>query len=281
MIEVRDLTHIYRADSPEPVAALAGVDFTLEEGEYVALVGPNGCGKSTLARHLNALLLPTSGSVTVDGFATSDADSVWEVRRRVGMVFQDPRRQLVATTVEQDVAFGPENLGLEPEEIRRRIGWALSALEIEALRCCEPHLLSGGQVQRVAIASVLAMQPRYLVLDEPTTMLDPVGRREVLQAVDRLHREQGLAVLYVTHRMEEILAARRVVVLEGGRVAFQGTPAEVFSRLEELRGMGLDVPPIADLAGRLRRHGVALPPEVWDARVLADWLEAAWKARLG
>lgn len=278
MIEIQGLVHRYGEDPGAP-AALQGVDLRLEEGQFIALLGPNGCGKTTLGKHLNALLLPSEGKVLVDGLDTSAPENLWEIRRRVGMVFQDPDRQMVASVVEEEVAFGPENLGVPPEEIRRRIGWALEALEIEALRRGEPHLLSGGQKQRVAIASVLVMEPRYLVMDEPTAMLDPVGRREVLDAVRTLRRDHGLTVLYVTHHMEEVMEADRVVVLEDGRVALDLPPADLFQHGAELRRLGLDVPSVPDLAERLRAGGLDLPGGLLDEEALVEALLERWRAR--
>lgn len=278
MIEIEGLVHRYGEDPGAP-AALRGVDLRLEEGQFIALLGPNGCGKTTLGKHLNALLLPSEGKVRVDGLDTSEPENLWEIRRRVGMVFQDPDRQMVASVVEEEVAFGPENLGVPPEEIRRRIGWALEALEIEALRRGEPHLLSGGQKQRVAIASVLVMEPRYLVMDEPTAMLDPVGRREVLDAVRTLRRDHGLTVLYVTHHMEEVMEADRVVVLEDGKVALDLPPAELFAHSAELRRLGLDVPPVPDLAERLRAGGLDLPAGLLDEDGLVEAVLEQWRAR--
>ncbi len=257
--------------------ALRGIDLGVAEGEFLALLGPNGCGKTTLAKHLNALLLPTEGEVLVDGLSTTDPDQLWEIRRRVGMVFQDPDRQMVASVVEEEIAFGPENLGVAPEEIRRRIGRALEALGIQGLRRAEPNLLSGGQKQRVAIASVLVMEPRYLIMDEPTAMLDPVGRREVLQAVQDLRRDLGLTVLYVTHHMEEVLAADRIVALQDGQVALQGPLSEVFARVEELRRLGLDIPSHLDLAWRLREAGLEVPEGLVGEEALASSILARWR----
>jgi len=215
--------------------------------------------------------------VRVDGLSTADPAELWEIRRRVGMVFQDPDRQMVASVVEEEVAFGPENLGVSPEEIRRRIGWALEALGIQSLRRAEPNLLSGGQKQRVAIASVLVMEPRYLVMDEPTAMLDPLGRREVLRAVHDLRRDLGLTVLYVTHHMEEVLQADRVVAMQEGQVALQGPPSEVFSQVQELRELGLDIPSHLELASRLRAAGLDLPDGLVDEEALARAILARWR----
>lgn len=276
MIQVQGLVHRF-GEGARATEALRGVDLEIREGEFVALLGPNGCGKTTLGKHLNALLLPTSGEVRVEGLLTSDPANLWEVRRRVGMVFQDPDRQMVASVVEEEVAFGPENLGIPPEEIRRRIGWALEALDLEPLRKAEPHLLSGGQKQRVAIASVLVMEPRCLVMDEPTAMLDPVGRREVLQAVHALRKQLSLTVLYVTHHMEEVLQADRVLAMQEGRVIMEGSPQEIFARAEELRAVGLDIPTQVELALRLRRAGAALPAGLLGEEALADALLALWR----
>ena len=276
MIELHALVHRF-GEPPDSTEALRGIDLTVGEGEFLALLGPNGCGKTTLAKHLNALLLPTEGNVLVDGRSTSDPAELWEIRRRVGMVFQDPDRQMVASVVEEEVAFGPENLGVPPEEIRRRIGWALEALGIQDLRRADPNLLSGGQKQRVAIASVLVMEPRYLVMDEPTAMLDPLGRREVLRAVHDLRSNLGLTVLYVTHHMEEVLQADRVVALQDGRVALQGAPSEVFSRVEELRGLGLDIPSHLELAWRLRAAGLEIPEGLLDETDLVEAVLRHWR----
>src|SRR2546427_539200 len=229
-----------------------------DRGEFVAIVGGNGSGKSTLAKHLNALLLPTEGEVFVDGMNTRDRGALWEIRQRVGMVFQNPDNQLVATVVEEDVAFGPENLGLPPAEIVARVDEALRVVEMAEYRQHEPHLLSGGQKQRVAIAGILAMRPQCLLLDEATTMLDPQGQREVMETIQRLNRD-GVTVIHITHAMEEAVQCPRVIVLADGRVALDGPPAEVFSRVEELERFRLVLPPIPALAHRLRRDGLPIP----------------------
>lgn len=233
--------------------ALQRVDLGIEAGEYVAIVGHNGSGKSTLAKHLNALLLPTRGSVLVDGLDTREPAHRRAIREMVGMVFQVPDNQIVATIVEEDVAFGPENLGVPHEEIVSRVEWALDLVEMGEFRHRAPHLLSAGQKQRLAIAGVMAMRSRCLVLDEATSMLDPAGREEVLASVRRLHREEGLTVVAITHFMEEAALAQRVVVMEGGRVALQGSPREVFGQPERLRELQLDVPVAMELAQRLHR----------------------------
>ncbi len=259
LIEVRDVSYVYRRGSGEEVRALDHVDLRVQAGEFVAVVGANGSGKSTLAKHLNALLLPTEGEVRIAGLDTRDPANLWEIRRRVGMVFQNPDNQIVATVVEEDVAFGPENLGLPPEEIARRVEWALGVVGMLEHRHREPHLLSGGQKQRVAIAGILAMQPECIVLDEATTMLDPEGRREVLQTVHRLRDEHGITILHITHNMEEAVEADRIVVLAEGRIALDGPPQDVFADPARLRDLRLDLPEIAALGHCLLSRGVPLP----------------------
>ena len=274
LIQVRGLVHTYHAGTPEAVPALLGVDLDVRAGECVAIVGGNGSGKSTLAKHLNALLLPTEGHVLVDGFDTRDADAVWEIRRRVGMIFEHPDDQLVAAVVEEDVAFGPENLGLPPAEIRARVSAALHAVGLDALRRRAPHLLSGGQKQRVAIAGVLAMAPRCLVLDEATSMLDPEGQHEVMEVAFRLCRSEGLALVLITHAMEEAARADRVVVLAGGQVALEGPPADVFANEETLRGLRLEPPEIVRLRHALARDGVPLGADILTVEQLVAALTA-------
>jgi len=263
---------VYRAGTPDAVPALRGVDLDVSPGECVALIGGNGSGKSTLAKHLNALLTPTSGAVRVDGIDTRDADRVWDVRQRVGMIFENPDDQLVAAIVEEDVAFGCENLGLPPAEIRARVDAALRLVGLEHLRRRPPHLLSGGQKQRVAIAGVLAMRPRCLVLDEATAMLDPRGQAEVMETALRLCRHEGLALVLITHAMEEAALADRVVVLADGRVALAGPPAEVFSRAEPLARLRIEPPPIARLARLLAASGLPLPPGILTVEQLVEAL---------
>lgn len=272
LIEVLHLTHVYHAGTPQEVRAVHDVSLTVHRGEFLALVGGNGSGKSTLAKHLNALLLPTEGRVVVDGLDTRDPHALWEIRRKVGMVFQNPDNQIVATVVEEDVAFGPENLGLPPEEIAQRVEEALRTVGMLEHRRREPHLLSGGQKQRVAIAGVLAMRPQCIVLDEATTMLDPEGRREVLRTAHRLREQEGIAVVHITHNMEEAAQADRVVVLHEGRVALEGTPREVFRDARRLRRLRLDLPEVAELSGCLRRRGIPVEGQPLDPEELAAQL---------
>lgn len=244
-------------DGGQPVKnAVDGVTLSVEKGEFVAVIGHNGCGKSTLAKHLNAMLLPDSGKVIVDGDDTSDENKTWDIREKVGLVLQNPDNQLVASIVEEDVAFGPENLGVEPSEIRRRVDEALKAVDMYHYRHHAPHKLSGGQKQRVAIAGILAIQPQCIVLDEPTAMLDPNGREEVMTTLHRLNREMGMTVVLITHYMDEAVSADRVVVMDSGRVLTQGTPEEVFSQVELLKKHRLDVPQAAELVFRLIGRGL-------------------------
>lgn len=259
-ISIEDVCYTYADESdPKPhVNAVDGVSLTIDKGEFVAVIGHNGCGKSTLAKHLNAMLLPDSGKVVVDGDDTSDENKTWDIRERVGLVLQNPDNQLVAGIVEEDVAFGPENLGVEPAEIRRRVDEALKAVDMYDYREHAPHKLSGGQKQRVAIAGVLAIQPQCIVLDEPTAMLDPNGRDEVMNTLLKLNRERGITVVLITHYMDEAVRADRVVVMDSGKVLVQGTPDEVFSQVELLKKHRLDVPQAAELAYRLRGCGVKL-----------------------
>lgn len=251
LIEFENVTMFYDADDEDsgkaPVPALSNVDFSVEKGEFVAVLGHNGSGKSTLAKLCNAIYEPNSGVVRVKGIVADNDEKADEVRRIVGMVFQNPDNQIVATIVEDDVAFGPENLGVEPSEIRRRVDEALRAVNMYDHRHREPHKLSGGQKQRVAIAGVLAMQTECIVLDEPTAMLDPVGREEVMQTVHRMNKEMGITVVLITHFMDEAVKADRVVVMDSGRIVMQGKPEEIFSKVEELRSHGLDVPQSTEL----------------------------------
>lgn len=260
VVKAVGVTHRYDATREAP--ALDQVSLAVREGEFVAILGHNGSGKSTLAKHINALLLPTDGAVWVGGWDTREQRFLWDIRRTAGMVFQNPDNQLIATTVEEDVAFGPENLGIPPAEIRRRVDEALAAVGMVDFATRAPHLLSGGQKQRVAIAGILAMRPRVIVLDEPTAMLDPSGRREVMQTIQRLNREEGITILHITHHMDEAVLADRVLVMEAGRMVLSGTPREVFSRVEEIKALGLDVPQVTELAAQLHALGLPVPKDV-------------------
>ena len=276
MIETKNLAFAYPADEGEmQTLALRDVSVSIEKGSFVVVLGHNGSGKSTFAKCLNAVLLPCGGKVYVEGMDTQDEALLLEIRRRVGMVFQNPDNQIVANVVEEDVAFAPENLGVPTEEIRRRVDAALAAVDMTAFTTHAPHLLSGGQKQRVAIAGVIAMEPACIVLDEATAMLDPVGRQEVLSAVHKLNREKGITVVLITHHINEAEDADRVIVMDDGQVVLDGGPREVFTKVEALRSMGLSVPDTIDLLDRLRRDGVAVPPDALTMEECADAIAAA------
>ena len=270
ILRVQDVTFRYDPDAAD--LALNNVSVKVRRGEFVAVLGANGCGKSTLAKHFNALLLPTGGRVLVEEMDTADEANTYPIRRRVGMVLQNPDNQLVSTIVEEDVAFGPENLGLPPEEIRARVDEALAAVDMTAYRDHSPHKLSGGQKQRIAIAGVLAMHPDCLILDEPTAMLDPQGRQEVLDTVCRLNREQGMTVVLITHYMEEAALADRVVVMDEGTVVLDDTPERVFAQGDRLTELGLDVPQPTALCALLRAQGIDLPAGVLTPEQCAEEL---------
>ncbi|MDD2211961.1 MAG: energy-coupling factor transporter ATPase [Clostridia bacterium] len=262
MIDVKNLKHQFRNPQGGYQEALKGVDLQIGQGEFVAIIGHNGSGKSTLAKHFNALLLPHHGSVTVNGIDTRESECLWQIRQKVGMVFQNPDNQLIATTVEEDVAFGPENLGIEPVKIRQLVDEALESVGMSTYKKRAPHLLSGGQKQRVAIAGVVAMRPQVLVLDEPTAMLDPLGRQEVMDTVVKLNREEGLTVVLITHFMEEAVLADRVVVMAEGLKVMEDSPRGIFSRVQQLKDLRLDVPPMMELRDTLAREGLDLPRDI-------------------
>lgn len=258
MIELSNLTHIYRAGQDDAVVALDKINLKIASGEFVVILGTNGSGKSTLAKHLNGLLLPTSGDVTVAGFNTKDPETLWTIRQMVGMIFQNPDNQIVATVVEEDVAFGPENLGIPSVEIRQRIDDALKIVHLSEYARFEPHLLSAGQKQRVAIAGVLAMRPRCLVLDEPTSMLDPLGQKEIMAILRELNAEHRVTVIHITHFVEEAIYADKILVMEKGKIVLEGPPRHIFADLDGLKELGIIPPPMTVLAQRLARAGLSL-----------------------
>ena len=269
LMQIQHLSKVY-GQGENQVRAVDDISFTVEKGEFLAIIGPSGSGKSTLAKHMNAVLLPTGGTVWVEGLDTADPALLLEVRRRVGMVFQNPDNQIVANVVEEDVAFAPENLGVPSEEIRKRVDDALEAVGMEEYARHAPHLLSGGQKQRVAIAGVIAMEPECIVLDESTAMLDPVGRREVLTTVHKLNRERGITVVLITHHMNEAMEADRAIVMNRGQVAMDGTPRAVFARVEELRALGLAAPDTVELLYELRSRGIDIPLDAMTVEECAD-----------
>lgn len=258
LFDIRHVSHTFETEEGKTFDALKDVTAQIKKGEFTAIIGTNGSGKSTLARHLNALLIPTEGELIVEGMRTSDAGRVWDIRQKVGMVFQNPDNQLVAAVVEEDVAFGPENLGVPTEEIRERVDLALEKVGMTSYRKQAPSMLSGGQKQRVAIAGVLAMKPDCIVLDEPTAMLDPKGRKEVMDTIHELNKKEGITIVLITHFMEEAVTADHILVIDKGVLKMEGTPREIFSQADKVTEIGLDVPVPADLARRLRKKGMAV-----------------------
>ena len=262
MISIKNLSFKYDYEDENAIQILKDIDLEINEGEFVALLGHNGSGKSTLAKLINGLLIPGQGDVLVDGMNTKNEEEIWDIRRTAGMVFQNPDNQLVATIVEDEVAFGPENLGIEPAEIRKRVDKALEDVGMTDYKKNAPHLLSGGQKQRVAIAGILAMSPKYIILDEPTAMLDPSGRREVIDTLVKLNKEENKTIILITHYMEEAAISDRVVVMEDGNIVLRGKPREVFSHVDEIKKLGLDVPQVTELAHELKKDGLEISTEV-------------------
>lgn len=274
IIQIKNLSFDYIRESDEgseTVHAIRDISLDIAEGSFTAIIGRNGSGKSTLAKNLNGLLLPTSGKILVNGWDTADEDHIWDIRQTAGMVFQNPDNQLVASIVEDDVAFGPENLGVDPKEIRRRVDEVLKSVDMYQFRKKAPHLLSGGQKQRVAIAGVLAMEPRCIIFDEPTAMLDPQGRAEVMDIIRRLH-EEGKTVILITHFMDEAAQADRIIIMDDGEILADDAPDEVFTNEETLRRIRLDVPLAVDMAHRLRERGIAVPPDVTTQEKLVEFI---------
>ena len=272
-IKVENLVFDYiKSEDESTFRAIDDVSFTVEKGSFTAIIGQNGSGKSTLAKNINGLLVPTAGKIYVDGLDSADPENIWEVRQRVAMVFQNPDNQIVSSVVEDDVAFGPENLGVDPKEIRKRVDEALKSVEMYEFRRKAPHLLSGGQKQRIAIAGAVAMEPECIVFDEPTAMLDPNGRKEVIEAVEQLRKEKNVTVILITHYMEEVIDADQVFVMDEGHVVMHGTPKEIFSRVDELKKYRMDVPQVTMLADALIQKGVPLPKGILRREELVDAL---------
>ncbi|NLK94689.1 MAG: energy-coupling factor transporter ATPase [Clostridiales bacterium] len=263
IIECRDLTYIYTSiEDTKEIFAINGLNLNVTKGEFLVVLGHNGSGKSTLAKHINALLTPTSGIIKVDGLDTNDPNNLWNIRKKAGMVFQNPDNQLVATVVEEDVAFGPENLGIEPSEIRNRVDKSLEKVEMSDFKRHAPHLLSGGQKQRVAIAGVLAMQPECIVFDEPTAMLDPRGRKEVMKTIKELNKNYGITIVLITHYMDEAVEGDRVIVMDNGKAIMEGVPKDIFSQVEKMKEIGLDVPQVTELAYELNKSGIEISTDI-------------------
>lgn len=269
-IKFDNVSFAYDSEEEQPIRAVNDFSLAVPEGQFMAILGHNGCGKSTVAKLVNGILVPTKGKVTVAGMDTADEDKTVDIRRKVGMVFQNPDNQIVATIVEDDVAFGPENLGVEPSEIRKAVDAALKAVGMYEFRKREPHRLSGGQKQRVAIAGVIAMNTKCIVMDEPTAMLDPQGRKEVIDTVMKLNKEFGITVILITHFMDEAVKADRVVVMDDGCIALDSTPKQVFKNVEKIKALGLDVPQATELVYRLRKRGMKLPDDILDENECAE-----------
>ncbi len=263
MVECRDLTYKYTANEGEQEkTAVNGVNLDVKKGEFLVILGRNGSGKSTLAKHINALLLPSGGKVYVDGLDTSDTKNIWNIRNKAGMVFQNPDNQIVATIVEEDVAFGPENLGIDPLEIRNRVDEALKNVDMYDYRRHAPHLLSGGQKQRIAIAGILAMRPECIIFDEPTAMLDPSGRKEVIKTIKDINRIYGITIILITHFMEEAAEADRIIVMDQGEIIMEGIPRDIFSKVPTMKKIGLDVPQVTELAYELKQSGINIDTNI-------------------
>ena len=271
MIECRNLIFKYTAgENQEEKIAINDVNLQIKEGEFIAILGHNGSGKSTMAKHMNALLIPTEGKMLVNKMDTSDMNNLWNIRETAGMVFQNPDNQLVATIVEEDVAFGPENLGVPPEEIRKRVDEALERVGMSEYKKHAPHLLSGGQKQRIAIAGILAMKPKCIIFDEPTAMLDPSGRKEVLDTIIDLNRNYGITVILITHYMDEAAKADRIVVMDKGKLILDGKPRDVFSNVEKMKNIGLDVPQVTELSYELQKVGINIDTRILDVNEMVN-----------
>ena len=263
MIECNDVSFKYRVhEGEEERYAVNGVSFQVEKGEFLVILGHNGSGKSTIAKHMNALLIPSEGTVIIDGLNTLDSENLWKIRTKAGMVFQNPDNQLVATIVEEDVAFGPENLGIPPEEIRARVDDSLKKVGMYEYKRHAPHLLSGGQKQRIAIAGILAMKPNCIVFDEPTAMLDPSGRKEVLENIKEINKNYGITIVLITHYMDEAAQADRVIVMDNGKIILEGKPREVFSNVKNMKEVGLDVPQVTELCYELKNNGIDIDTNI-------------------
>ena len=261
IIEVNNISFEYITEE-DSFKAIDDLSLNIKEGEFLAIIGHNGSGKSTLSKNLNAILMPTKGNILIDGMDTREEEKLWDIRQTAGMVFQNPDNQIVATVVEEDVAFGPENLGIKPEEIRKRVDESLKSVGIYELRDRQPHLLSGGQKQRVAIAGIIAMKPKCVIFDEATAMLDPSGRKEVMSTIKRLNKEENISVIHITHFMEEAVDADRVIVMEKGKKVLEGTPKQVFSKIDMLKKIGLDVPYMTELSKELNKEGLKIESDI-------------------
>lgn len=267
MIKSRNLKFKYTSFNPEDNSktefqALNDINIDIHAGEFIAILGHNGSGKSTLAKHMNAIFVPSEGDLFVDSLNTKDENNIWDIRQKSGMVFQNPDNQIIATIVEEDIAFGPENLGIPKDEIKKRIDYALNSVEMSDYRKAVPSFLSGGQKQRIAIAGIIAMKPKYIILDEPTAMLDPIGRRDVINTIEKLNKEEGITIVLITHFMEEAIRADRVIVMDKGQVVLDDIPKKVFSQVEYLKNLGLDVPQVTELSYNLNKLGINISTDI-------------------
>lgn len=272
MIKFDEVTHFYNSEQGNKVASLSKINLEIEKGDFIAIIGANGSGKSTLARHINGLLLPSEGDVLVESYNTKDLNMIWSIRTKVGMVFQNPDNQLVATTIGDDVAFGLENIGIEEKEMKKRVDWALKVVGLSELRNSEPHLLSGGQKQRVVIAGALAMHTSYLILDEPTSMLDPKGRKEVLEIIKRLNEEENITVVYITQFMSEAAQFKNIIVLDKGKIVLTGPPKKIFNQPDFLLSLNLEIPQITRLARELSANGLDIPANILNEDEMIKYL---------
>ena len=275
MIRFQDVTYKYTSiedDKEVERYAVKGIDLKVKKGEFLVVLGHNGSGKSTIAKHINALVQPSSGTVVIDGMDTSKEENLWDIRSKAGMVFQNPDNQLVATIVEEDVAFGPENLGIDPKEIRKRVDESLKKVGMSEYKRHAPHLLSGGQKQRIAIAGVLAMKPDCIVFDEPTAMLDPSGRKDVMDSIIDLNKNYGITIVLITHYMDEAAMGDRIVVVDDGKIIMEGVPKKVFSQVETMKKIGLDVPQVTELSYELRKEGIDIDSEILNIDEMVDAL---------
>lgn len=277
IIDIKNLRYEYLSDDNKKSIGLDGISFSVNKGELISILGHNGSGKSTLAKLLNAQFVPTDGEIEIFGINTKDEEKIWDIRQKCAMVFQNPDNQLVATVVEEDVAFGPENLGIDPVEIRQRVDEALKIVEMEDYKKHSPHMLSGGQKQRIAIAGVLSMKPEVIIFDESTAMLDPIGRKDIIDTILKLNKEENKTILYITHYMEEAVLADRVIVLNEGKIEFDDSPKKVFSNVERLRELGLSVPQVTELSYLLKNEGIEIPTDILTNDEMIEFLEKKLK----
>lgn len=273
MIKINDLHFTYYPESKNPKKALTAVSLSIKEGEFVSIIGQNGSGKTTLAKHLNAILLPTKGSVLIDGINTRNKENLWDIRKKVGMVFQNPENQIICSTVRSDISFGPENLGIDRVEIEKRVDEAIELIGLSKYQDYPPHMLSIGLKQKVTIAGVLTMGTKYIIFDEPTSMLDPLGKKEIFEVILNLRKKREVTIIYITHLMEEVLKSDRAIVMSEGKIVLDDSPKKIFSKLKILRSLSLDVPIIPDISSRLNKRGISIPSQIITTQELVNCLK--------